>query len=68
MEYNVDTKGFWVLATDSLEQYILFEVDEHFIYEGNFDVINGTPMGITTGPESKLYLSYLNRTIEKISN
>ena len=68
MEYNTITKGFWVLAMDSLNQYILFEVDASFIYDGNFDIINGDPMGISMGPGSELFLSYPDRQIEKLAN
>ena len=66
MEYNTGTKGFWVLATDSLSQYILFEVDSSFVYSGSFDVINGNPMGISIGPDSGLYLSYPRKQIERL--
>ena len=66
MEYNTGTKGFWVLATDSLSQYILFEVDSSFVYSGSFEVINGNPMGISIGPHSALYLSSPGKQIEKL--
>ena len=64
--HNPDTPGFWVLATDNLNQYILFEVNANLAYEGNFDVINGNPMGITIGPDAGVYLSYPERKIEKL--
>ena len=65
MEYNTETKEFWVLGTDRLNQNIIFEVDSNFVYYGRFDFINGNPMGITIGPNSELYLSYPKRQIEK---
>ena len=68
MEYNILTNGFWVLATDSLNRYILFEVDSNFVYDGNYQVIDGNPMGISIGPGPKLYLSYPERQIEELSN
>ena len=63
MEYNPDTQGFWVLATDTLNQNILFEVDYYFQNPDDIHVLDGNPMGITLGPSSMLYLSYLEREI-----
>ena len=66
MEYNAKTNGFWVLATDSLNQYILFEVDYYFQNPDDIRVLDGNPMGITLGPSSVLYLSYLEREIVEL--
>ena len=71
MEYNPSTQGFWVLGTNSLNQYILFSVTSNFEYEGNHDIIdesiNGIPMGITIGGSSTdRYLSYPERNIKEL--
>lgn len=63
LEYNPLTDGFWVLASDSFNQYIIFEVDSNFQYLNTVGIIDGDPMGITKGPNSELYLSYLERQI-----
>ena len=64
MEYKPDTNGFWVLATDILNQYILFEVDANFVYNdnNNYLIIDGYPMGFAW-MDGTLYLSYQERQI-----
>jgi len=66
LEYNPDIDGFLVLAKDSLNQYILFEVDSNFQNPNSIRVLEGNPMGITLGPNSELYLSYPVRQIERL--
>ena len=63
MEYNAETKGFWILAIDSLNQYIRFTVDSNFVYSDEFEIIDGIPMGISSGPDSRIYLSFKEREI-----
>ena len=64
MEYNTETKGFWMLAMESPVQHILFEVDSLFQYLHTISDIDGSPNAITKGPNSKLYLSYPERQIK----
>ena len=68
MEYNATTKGFWVLAMESSVQHVLFEVDSMFQYLRTISNIDGSPKGITIGPNSKLYLSYPERQIKRLLN
>ena len=68
MEFNAETKGFWVLAMESTVQHILFEVDSMFQYLRTIGGIEGSPQGITIGPNSKLYLSYPERQIKMLPN
>ena len=63
MEYNAEIKGFWILARDSVNQHILFEVDSKFKYLRTITVIDDNPNGITMGPDSVFYLSYSGRKI-----
>ena len=66
MEYNPGTQRFWVLATDSLNQYILFNVDFHFQNPESIRVLEEKPMGISGGPNSGIYLSYPERQIKEL--
>ena len=68
LAYNPNSDGFWVLAKDGLNQYIRFEVDSNFQNPDGIRVLLGSPMGITIGPDSELYLSYPERQIEKLPN
>ena len=63
MEYNSGTRRFWVLARESLDKYIIFEVDSMLQYLRTISSIDGSPKGITMGPDSLLYLSYPGRKI-----
>lgn len=54
---------FIVLATDTLNRNIIFNVDSNFEYDGSFGIINGNPMGISTNPPD-IYFSYPERQIE----
>ena len=63
IEYNAGTGGFWVLATDILDQYILFGVDSNFQNPSDIRILEGNPMGIAIGPSDELYLSYPERQI-----
>ena len=66
MEYDPDTQKFWVLGTNSLNQYIRFKVD--FDLQNPYDIreLVGIPMGITMGPDSRSYSSYPERQIKEI--
>ena len=66
MEYKSATKGFRVLATDRLNQHILFEVDPHFENPSGIRVLDGKPVGIAMNNSSELYLSYPERKIERL--
>ena len=66
MEYQPESDGFWILATDSLNQYILFEVDSLFQYLRTIDEIDEEPRGITRRNDLELYLSYPDRIIKQL--
>ena len=51
MEYNPSTKGFFVFAMDTLDQYILFESDSNCQYLrtiNEMDVIQRVLQGLMT--------------------
>ena len=66
--YNPEKKGFLVLATNSLNQSILFEVDNYFQNIVILDTLEGTPMGVTLDANLDIYLSYPDRRIEKLTD
>ena len=66
--YNPEKKGFLVLATNSLNQSILFEVDNYFQNIVILDTLEGTPMGVTLDETLDIYLSYPDRRIEKLTD
>ena len=68
LEYNPEKKGFLVLATNNLNQSILFEVDNYFQNIVILDTLEGTPMGVTLDETLDIYLSYPNRRIEKLAD
>ena len=68
LEYNPEKKGFFVLATNSLNQSILFEVDNYFQNIVILDTLEGTPMGVTLDETLNIYLSYPDRRIEKLTD
>jgi len=68
LEYNPEKKGFFVLATNSLNQSILFEVDNYFQNIVILDTLEGTPMGVTLDETLDIYLSYPDRRIEKLTD
>ena len=66
--YNPEKKGFLVLATNSLNKSILFEVDNYFQNIAILDTLEGTPMGVTLDENLDIYLSYPDRRIEKLTD
>jgi hypothetical protein len=68
LEYNPEKKGFLVLATNNLNQSILFEVDNYFQNIVILDTLEGTPMGVTLDETLDIYLSYPDRRIEKLTD
>ena len=68
LEYNPEKKGFLVLATNSLNKSILFEVDNYFQNIAILDALEGTPMGVTLDENLDIYLSYPDRRIEQLTD
>ena len=58
MEYDAIEDTFLVLATDSSNNYILFQVTASLEYENKIYAIEEEVMGVTLTAEPKIYLAY----------
>ena len=67
LEYDAIEDAFLVLATDSSNNYILFQVKASLEFENKIYAIEEEVMGVTLTAESKIYLAYPDRRIEEFT-
>ena len=67
MVYDEIEDAFLVLATDSSNNYILFQVTASLEYENKIYAIEEEVMGVTLTAEPKIYLAYPDRRIEEFT-
>ena len=67
LEYDAVEDAFLVLATDSSNNYILFQVKASLEFENKIYAIEEEVMGVTLTAEPKIYLAYPDRRIEEFT-
>ena len=67
MEYDAIEDAFLVLAKDSSNNYILFQVKASLEFENKIYAIEEEVMGVTLTAEPKIYLAYPDRRIEEFT-